>query len=369
MKGLFITPFLGSIVPFTWLLWAACVFGIIVTFLLLFIFLFMYRNDKRKKRKEQWRSLFSDLLAEIIVGESVEELAETLQQFGEKEAHSILLKNPLARKTLSKELVKTKDSISGKSAENLRWLYEALALDRDSFEAFQKGGWHRKACAIQHLAEMQQSKYLVKIYRETNNRNSFIRTEAQLAVVKLTGFKGLRFLNVVSHPVSQWQQLSLISHLQAGEVEEAKIQTWLKQKNESVVEFALRLVGVYHCHSLHDDVMACLQHSSPLIRMQALQALTEIHNDSTASVLLQCFPQVTKQEQLQMLALLRETGAGKEELHFLTTLLEHEDEAIRFRALQAIQQLSPSWSSTVIKQVQGHPSFTNILSLLQKKAV
>lgn len=362
-------PTFGSIVPYTYFLRAALVFGAAVICVLLLIFLFLHRNNQRKKRKAQWRSLFSDLLAEIIVGESVEELQETLRQFCGNEAHRRLLTKPFVRKVLIKELVKTKDSISGKSAENLRWLYEELALDRDSFQAFQNGQWHRKAGAIQHLAEMQQSKYLVKIYRETNNRNSFIRTEAQLAVVKLTGFKGLRFLNVVSHAVSQWQQLSLISHLQEGEVEEDKIQQWLRVKNESVVEFALRLVEVFRCHALHDEVMTCLQHHSPSIRLQALQALKEVQNDSTANALLQYFAQATRPEQLQIIALWKEAGAGNEVLRFLTTLLQHDDEVIRFRSIEAIQQISPAWSSSVLKQVQGHPSFTNILSLLQKEAV
>ena len=360
---------LGSIVSYTYFLWAALAFGVVAACVLLLIFLFLYRNNQRKKRKAQWRSLFSDLLAEIIIGESVKELQETLRQFCENEVHRKLLARPFVRKVLIRELVKTKDSISGKSAENLRWLYEELALDRDSFQAFQHGQWHRKAGAIQHLAEMQQSKYLVKIYRETNNRNALIRTEAQLAVVKLTGFKGLRFLNVVSHAVSQWQQLALISHLQEGEVEEDKIQQWLRVKNDSVVEFALRLVEVFRCHGLHDEVLACLQHSSPAVRLQALQTLKEIQNDSTANALLQHFAQATRPEQLQIIALWKEAGSGNEVLRFLTTLLQYDDEVVRFRAIEAIQQISPAWSSSVIKQVQGHPSFTNFLSLLQKEAV
>ncbi|HEU4902714.1 MAG TPA: hypothetical protein VFT06_07970, partial [Flavisolibacter sp.] len=302
-------------------------------------------------------------------GESDNELADTLAQFRQNEGNSRLLTKPFARKILIKELVKTTDSISGKAAENLRWLYEELALGSDSFRSFQTGAWHRKAAAIQHLAEMQQSNYLVRIYRETNNKNPFIRTEAQLAVVKMTGFKGLRFLTIVSHAISQWQQLSLLSHLQEGEAEEENIKSWLNQKNDSVVEFALRLVEHYRCYDLHDDVIACLQHVSPAIRLQALEALKEIHNDTTAKALVHHFPMAAREEKLCILALLCETTAGTDELDFLTSLLNGEDEAIRFRALQAIQQISPAWSLAVSKQMQHHPSFANILPLLQKEAV
>lgn len=359
----------GSIVPYTYLLDAALVFLLIVSGMLVAIFVFLYRNGRHRKNKARLRRLFSDLIAEMTIAELDNELTDTLAQFRQSEENRRLLTNPFARKVLIKELVKTRDSISGKAAENLRWLYEELALDRDSFRSFQTGAWHRKAAAIQHLAEMQQSKYLVKIYKETNNKNPFIRTEAQLAVVKMTGFKGLRFLTIVSHAISQWQQLSFLSHLQEGEAEEDNIKSWLNQKNDSVVEFALRLVAHYRCYDLHDDVIACLQHASPVIRLQALEVLKEIHNDSTAKALLQHFPTAAREEQLCILALLCETPAGTAELDFLTSLLNGDDEAIRFRALQAIQQISPAWSLAVSKQMQDHPSFANILPLLQKEAV
>lgn len=360
--------FLGdTIVPYTWLLNAALFLALVVVGMLLFIGFFLHRNDGRQRRKAQFRHLFSDLIAETAICDSPEEVTQTAEQFAG--ANSKLLANTFARKILIRELVKTKDSISGKSAENLRLLFEKLELDKDTFTRFQSGQWHRKASAIQRLAEMQQTKYLLKIYRETNSRNPFVRTEAQIAVVKLIGFKGLRFLSIISHPVSQWQQLSLISHLQEGEIKEEKLKEWLCVKNETVVEFALRLIEIYKCYDLHNEVADCLQHASPVVRMQALQALKEIGSDTTTGVLLQHFQIASRQEQLTLLRMLPETGAGNSALPLLTSLLKSEDEAIRFRAVQAIQKISPAWSSVVIRQIKEHPRFANILSLLQKKAV
>lgn len=359
--------FLGGIIPYTWLLNAAMFFALVVTSLLLFIVVFLYQNGKTQKRKAQLRNLFSDLIAETVVCETTEEVTQILSQF--TAANSKLLTNAFPRKILIRELVKTKDSISGKSADNLRILFEKLGLDKDTFLRFRSKKWHRKASAIQRLAEMQQTKYLLKIYRETNSENNFIRTEAQIAVVKLTGFKGLRFLNIVSHPVSQWQQLSLISHLQEGEIKEENIKKWLSLKNDSVVEFALRLVEIFKCYNLHDDVATCLSHSSLSVRLQALHALKEIGDDSTGVVLLQYFQTVSRQEQLIMLQMLPETSVGNHALPFLTSLLKSENEAIRFRAVQAIQKIGPAWSSVIIRQIREHPQFAHILSMLQKQAV
>lgn len=358
---------INTIIPYSFLLNAAFVFTLIVISILLFIVLFLYRHGRRQQRKTQLRTLFNDLIAEITVCESEEELQNTLQQFSG--THNRLLAKPFPRKILIREVVKTKDSLSGGAAQNLRWLYETLELDKDTLQRFLSKKWHRKACAIQHFAEMQQEKYLVKIYREINSKNTFIRTEAQIAVVKLTGFKGLRFLNIVSYPVSQWQQLSLISQLQEGDIEEEKIKPWLLSTNETVVEFALRLVQVYRCFDLHDDVLASLLHPAESVRLQALHALKEISNPSTTPALLQHFPVAGKQEQLLILDLLLTLETGNREVCFLTSLLKHQDEAIRYSAMYAIQQLSPAWSSHIVRRMKDHPSFTYIFSSLKREAV
>ncbi|HEV7330359.1 MAG TPA: hypothetical protein VGN63_04910 [Flavisolibacter sp.] len=368
MKTLIPYPvLLKTILPYQYLLNAAFFFTVVVAIILLFVLFFLQRYRKQRQRKVQLRALFSDLIAGIAICESEEERQDTLQQFLQE--HKPRLQKSFTRNILIREIVKTKDSISGIAAENLQWLYETLSLDRDSLLRFGSSLWYRKASAIQHLAEMQQTKHLVKIYRDTNHANYYIRTEAQIAVVKLTGFNGLRFLNIVSHPVSQWQQLSLISQLQQSEADAAQIAPWLRSENSSVVEFALRLVAIYKCHELYSQTMACLQHASPMVRMQALQAAKEIYDDTTLPRLLLHFDKATKGEQAAILDMLPEIGAGSGEIGFLTTLLQHDDDGIRFRAMQLIQQISPAWSSQVMLHVKDNPSFAAILPLLQKQAV
>ncbi|MBB1284443.1 hypothetical protein HRH25_08675 [Flavisolibacter sp. BT320] len=356
-----------TVLPYQYLLATAFVFATVVMIMLLFILLFLRQYHSRQKRKVQLRSLFSDLIAGIAICESEEECKETLQQF--LDSQKPRLKKHFTRKILIREIVKTKDSVSGIAAENLQWLYETLELDNDSLHRFRSGQWFRKASAIQHLAEMQQSKHLVKIYRETNNANPFIRTEAQIAVVKLTGFKGLRFLNIVTYPITQWQQLSLINHLQQSEPDAVQIRPWLSSDNDTVVEFALRLVTIYKCYELYNEVIACLEHASSMVRLQALQASKEIYEETTLPTLLHHFGSATKEEQLTILDLLPEVGAGAGEISFLTSLLHYKDESIRYHAMQLIQKISPSWSSQVLLQVKDNPSFTSILPLLQKQAV
>lgn len=356
---------LVQVSPTGFLLQLAAVFAAIVAGILLFIAFYLRKKSQTAQTKKYLRSIYSDLISEISLCDTPEEKEAVVAQPSFQACLGKWLSHPLGRKVLVKELVRSKDSFTGDAAQNLRWLYERFSLNEDSFRLFQSGQWHFKAMGIQQLAEMQQANYLVKIYRETNNKNAFIRTEAQIAVVKLTGFKGLRFLNIVSHPITQWQQLCLIDQLKEQDIEVDKIRDWLSSKNETVVQFALRLVEIYRCYELHDDVAACLRHSSDVVRTQAIQAIKEIATEASFNFLWPLFSKCTKPEQLMLIDLFGEIGSA-ECTRFLHSLIDANDESIRHKATVLLEKLKPVLKKT---EEEKPTAPTYFLSTVQKKVV
>lgn len=347
-----------------YLLGMSALFMVIVLAIFLFIVYYLRQKRRLAKTKTHLRGIYSDLISEISLCESPEEREAVIAQPGVQAIFTTWLTKKAGRKILIRELVRSKDSLTGDAAQNLRWLYEKLELDHDSFQLLQSKQWHLKAKGIQQLAEMQQAKYLLKIYRDTNSKNPFVRTEAQIAVVKLTGFKGLRFLNIVSHPITEWQQLCLIDQLKEQEIEPDMIRVWLKSKNETVVKLALRFVEVFKCYDLHEEVIQCLQHPSPAIHQQVFRAVKEIADDSTFSCLATHFLRCDRAEQLAMMDVLA-VLADAESLPFFHSLLESADETIRYKANHCIAKLPAT--SAPNKNVAE--TATYLLPLLQKEAV
>ena len=348
--------------PVVYLLEASGLFTLIVIGIVLFIVYYLQEKKRIAKTKKHLRSVYSNLISEISLCETEEEREEALAQPYMQSIISKWLSSKLGRKVLIKELVKSKDSLTGDAAQNLRWLYEKLSLDQDSFLRFSSKYWHVKASGIQQLAEMGQSKYLVKIYRETNSKNAFVRTEAQIAVVKLTGFKGLRFLNIVSHPITQWQQLCLIDQLKEADIEPQKIKAWLTSSNETVVQFALRLVEVYKCYELHDEVIGCLQHSSADLRLQALRAIKEIADDASFNWLWPHFNRSTKQEQLLLVEIFANLSTV-ESIRFLKSIRQSADETVQHKVNNLLAMMN------IKTENENNPSLTYLLSPLQKQVV
>jgi hypothetical protein len=347
-----------------YLLGVSAVFMVIVLAIFLFIVYYLQQKRNLAKTKIHLRGVFSDLISEISLCESLEEKEAVIAKPDVQAIFAKWLTQKTGRKILIRELVKSKDSLTGDAAQNLRWLYEKLKLDHDSYQLLKSKQWHLKAKGIQQLAEMQQTKYLLKIYRDTNSKNPFVRTEAQIAVVKLTGFKGLRFLNIVSHPITEWQQLCLIDQLKEQDIEPEMIRAWLTSKNETVVKLALRFVEVFKCHDLHEEVIQCLQHPSATIHQQVFRTVKEIANDSTFSCLAVHFLRCERAEQLAMMDVLVAL-ADAESRDFFLSLLTSADETIRHKASCCISTLPEiSLQSKNVGEAAAY-----LFPLLQKEAV
>ena len=117
------------------------------------------------------------------------------------------------------ELADTCKKFSGTTMDNIHWLFQKTDLKKELLAHLKDKRWFVKAKAIQQLAYLQQKDQLPNIFRLANHNNDFVRMEAQIATVKLIGFNGLRFLNVIGYSVSEWQQLRLIQELSRHSIE------------------------------------------------------------------------------------------------------------------------------------------------------
>ncbi|MDQ6903288.1 MAG: hypothetical protein M3139_09795, partial [Bacteroidota bacterium] len=198
---------------------------------------------------------------------------------------------------------------------------------------------------INELASLKQIKYVKKIYRLINNENDFVRNEAQSALVIFYGFSGLRFLNVATYPISEWQQILFLNNLKNVQPKELKaIGKWLQSSNESVVVFALKLATNYNCYQFYDAVIECLHHESLQVKINALEYLKKMPGENLHDQIMGYYGGENKTLKLLILDILKDTGSEKE-LNFLLKQLHNSDDGIKAAAAQTISSLHPLGSS------------------------
>lgn len=267
-------------------------------------------------------------ISHIILEESVEGIEIPKKFFR-------MLNDPKARQVAIDELIKCKKNFSGLVAENIVMLYNQLGLREDSLRKMKtKRKWYLQARGIQELYLMDQKNLLTKIYRETNSQNDFVRSEAQIAVIHLTGFNGLRFLDVISYPLTLWQQIKLLEQLKLfGKKEDLsdRIPKWLQSKNDTVVVFALRLAAEYQQFAVSDDIMNCLVHPATIVRTQAIKTLIVLADERTASTLVGYFSKEQFENQVHILDSLLAIATDEQQA-FMVRLLEAPDNIIKLKA-------------------------------------
>ena len=202
--------------------------------LVLFIAFYMIKRGAISARRRRLRQQFSDFISELAICDTEEECTVFVNSPATKQLQDRWLSDRFARNTLIRELTAVAKNMSGQATTNICWYYEKADLYADTLKHLKSKQWHVKARAIQQLAHLQQGRFARRIYRLTNDKHELVRNEARIAMVKLTGFKGLRFLHIVSHPVTQWQQLALLDQLKEQDIVQQEINRWLQSSSNSM---------------------------------------------------------------------------------------------------------------------------------------
>jgi hypothetical protein len=310
----------------------------VCTLLLITVFILAYLvwKKKREKKLDQWRDQLIDTLQRTIYflpEDNVPPVIPLTFRITRK------LNHPAFRQLLLDELVQAKKAFTGTAADNLVLLFNQLNLSELSIKKLNNRSWHIKARGIQELATMHQRQLVTRIYRLTNAHHELVRMEAQSAIVQLYGFEGLRFLDIIHRPISEWQQIKLLRLLSRtpGALPE-NAGGWLASTNDSVVIFALKLVAEHHQQQLHDQVAGCLRHPHPQVRMQAVRCLKDIYTDTTSAVLMHVYDQQTLPCQLEILETLGYIGAVDNGT-FLTLQLIHGNNMQKLSAARALVKM------------------------------
>ncbi|MDB5143532.1 MAG: hypothetical protein JWQ66_2245 [Mucilaginibacter sp.] len=309
----------------------ACLMGVTLTYMLFYL----YFKSKREKKHDKWLLISDLLIRKAVFYDEDDETEDDDATIPVTARATKLMRNRYFRELLTKEIMSAKRSISGASADNLKHLYQQLKLDKYALISLKSRYWHIKGKAIQELTVMEMDEFATELYPYTNNQNELVRMEAQTALVQFHGFEGLRFLDIVTYPISDWQQIKLLQQLSLVPPSNISIDAWLKSTNNSVVVFALKLARNYHRFELHDNIVSCLDHEDPEVRLHAIHCLCEIYTDETSDQLVSRFLNECFKNQLTMVKAFQNIGSEKDIL-FLSSLLNNDNDEMKLCAARAL---------------------------------
>ncbi len=311
-------------------LYITSIFFILLTAtLVIATFYTLYLKEKKNTFKSSIQQILEQWITEVIINDSTEEVAipENLED---------IFKNPDGRQIVIDELVKNKSSFLGIVSINIVKLYYRLGLNVESRMKLDDRRAHIQCQGIHELCVMEQKDQLQKVYRFTNSKNKDVRIEAQTALLQWYGFKGLRFLDVVTFPITEFQQLKLLELLrQLPFTGFGNLSKWLSSSNDTVVNFALKLAEHYKQVQIHKEAVQCLKHKNESVRVQAVKTLVRIGDSGTAELLTVAYQNERFTNRLNILKELPKL-AGDEQRDFLIVQLHEGHEYLKLAAAKVL---------------------------------
>ena len=187
--------------------------------------------------------------------------------------------------------------------------------------------------------------------------------EAQSAIIQWFGFKGLRFLDVISVQLTDFQQIHLLELLRTLHFDELpSLQKWLQSSNDSVVSFSLKLAQQYRQWHVHDIAATCLEHPNESIRLQAVKTVVHIAMEHTPDLLIKNYDEQKFTHKLNILNELIKI-AGEEQEAFLVRELDNENDFLKLAAARCLANCSKlGMAKLEIKALQQPTPYNSIYS-------
>jgi hypothetical protein len=300
---------------------------------------YLYFKARIEKKRGKWRMISDMLISKAIFFEDQRDEIEDEILASATTAAKKLVNNRHFREFISEELMSAKKNFSGGSSDSLKDFYLDLDLDKYALENLGSRRWYIKAKAIQELTTMHVDEFIEQIQAFTNDKNDLVRMEAQAALVQFNGFDGLEFLDTITYPISNWQQIKLLQLLSQQPPSNIDIARWFSSDNSSVIIFALKLARNYHRFELHDAIASCLDNEDPQVRLEAIHCLNEIYTDETSDQFIARFLREDIKHQVAMAKVMQTIGTDKDKL-FLLDLLTYDSDELKLNAARALANAS-----------------------------
>jgi len=278
-------------------------------------------------------------------------------------------KRKLLRQMMIDEMLKMKKNLSGSGVEDLYKLYDKLGLHEDSYKKLTSKKYQLMVMGIRELSEMNFKTYYRSIYRCTNHAQEDVRIESQVAIVRLFGVKGLKFLSRVTYTISEWQQMTLLhllNNMKNGKPQ--GIDQWLDSKNDSVVVFSLRLAEKYNCFELLEKIQHFLHHPNDTVKIQSVSCMRNIYDESSELLLTAYYRIVTKPVKMTILDVLQSIATEKS-IPFLYQQLADDDTEIRLNILRVLHNLCDDVDITnaMTLELENEDSITMMLDHIKSE--
>ena len=246
----------------------------------------------------------------------------------------------LERRTLIENIIEMHQGVTGTSAEILEHFYRDCNMVDFAVEDIKKGAWWIKARAFRELSELRVREKFKLVLNYVDHDNKILRSEAQYAAVQLGGARSLTFVEELTQPISEWDQLVLLEKLEKFIPEELPdVSSWLDSQNDSVVIFACKIITQFRMFKVAPKLLGLLNNANALVATRGIDCMVSLDFMEACPTLRRFYPNANKDVQLAILDALAKLGDSSNLGFFRDEIEQKNDFDIAMHAAMALRNL------------------------------
>jgi hypothetical protein len=294
------------------------------------VLLVMYFTNKRKNHKERYiriyRNSYEEVLSSYLFGEIEWDLA--LLKFKK-------LKKPLNRKILTEVLLMFKENLRGEMDSQIPQIFMKLGLEKDSLKLTKSYFYHKRIEGLKALTNLDPENAKEIIPNYLNDSHFRVRTEAQIAYVRLFPEKPFEFLKTLTSPFPRWTQLSSFYIFRLYQVPVPAFVDYLESEIPTVRNFSLRMIIFFQQLENAPAIYKLLESPLEMTRFLAIRAINDLRLYEGKQIIKNMFQTETGNNKLEIIKTLKNIGDA-EDFEFLESIIHSESISLKTEACRSL---------------------------------
>ncbi len=246
-------------------------------------------------------------------------------------------------------MLRTQAAFVGENYHKIETFYSQIPPYRASLQKLKNRKWYIKARGIREIYQMDQEQYIKEILKERNNKNIFVRREAQIAMVVFLGWESLRFLPYLKREMTLWQQIQIVEKLWDlyPKPDISRLRKAYKSEKKYANELIMRIIRKFGLSEEIDYIIKFLDDPNFDTRESAVYCISSFEpgEEQLKEIKSKLFDIPNTEQQRQLIKYVSRLPV-ETDLEFYSELLQRGNDVIKLSAAEIL------WSKGYVREVQ-----------------
>ena len=314
------------------ILFVLFIFGLIINISI--VLLVMYFTNKMKTHRERYIQIYRNSYEEVLSSYLFGDIEWDLALLKLKK-----LKKPLNRKILTSVLLVFKENLRGEMDNQIPQIFINLGLEKDSLKLTKSIFYHKRIEGLKALTNLDPENAKEIIPNYLNDSHFLVRTEAQVAYVRLHPEDPFAFLKTLTSPFPRWTQLSSFFTFRLHQVPVPAFVDYLDSEIPTIRNFSLRMIVFFQQLENAPAIYKLLDSPIEMTRFLSIHAVNDLRLYEGKQMIKNMYPSETQNNKLEIIKALRNIG-DEEDFDFLESIIRSESTSLKTEACRSLYYMN-----------------------------